>query len=160
MAQLTDLPLKYRLLIKGYPFRRVDWRPGSVLSKPLAQSRIALITSAGFFLPDQPPFDQSYRHDDCSFREIPDGTPVESLRIGQSSDAFDHAGIEVDRNLALPLDRLRELVDDGLVGQSAPRHFSITGSLIAPAKLISESGPEIARRLGEDRVDAVLLTPV
>jgi D-proline reductase (dithiol) PrdB len=148
MAELADLPLKYRLLIEGYPFRNVDWRPGSVLSKPLTQARIALITSAGFFLPTQPPFDKSYRHDDCSFREIPDGTPVESLRIGQTSDAFD------------PADRLRELIAEGLVGESASRHFSIMGSLIAPAKLISESGPEIARKLQDDRVDAVLLAPV
>ena len=160
MAQLTDLPLKDRLLIKGYPFRRVNWRPGSVLSKPLTQARVALIATAGFFLPDQPPFDRSYRHNDCSFREIPDGTPVERLRIGQSSDAFDHAGIEADRNLALPLDRLRELVKAGLVGESAPRHFSLMGSLISPAKLISESGPQIVRKLMDDSVDAVFLTPV
>lgn len=34
------------------------------------------------------------------------------------------------------------------------------GSLIVPARLISESGPEIARKLKEDAVDAVLLAPV
>jgi D-proline reductase (dithiol) PrdB len=160
MAHLTDLPLKYRLLIKGYPFRRVDWRPGRALSKPLDQARVALITTAGFFLPGQQPFDDSYRHDDCSFREIPEGTPVEKLQIGQSSDAFDHSGIEADRNLALPMDRLKEMIAAGVVGASAPRHFSIMGSIIAPAKLITESGPEIARKLLHDHVDAVLLSPV
>ena len=160
MAQLSDLKLKYRLLIQGYPFRRVDWRPGTHLSKPLSQARIALITTAGFFLPDQAPFDDSYRHDDCSFREIPWGTPVEKLQIGQSSDAFDHSGIEADRNLTLPLDRLRELIEAGVVGDSAARHFSIMGSIIAPAQLITDSGPQIARKLQEDSVDAVLLAPV
>jgi D-proline reductase (dithiol) PrdB len=160
MAQLSDLPLKQRILITGYPFRRIEWRPGTRLSKPLNQARIALITTAGYFLPDQEPFDQSYRHNDCSFREIPWGTQVDQLQIGQSSDAFDHAGIEADRNLALPLDRLRELIDAGVVGESAPRHFSLMGSIIAPAKLISDSGPEIARRLAADAVDAVLLVPV
>jgi glycine/betaine/sarcosine/D-proline reductase family selenoprotein B len=160
MGKLSDLKLKYQLLIKGYPFRRVDWRPGAVLTKPLSQARIALITTAGFYLPDQQPFDQSYRHDDCSYREIPWGTPVSSLQIGQSSDAFDHSGIEADRNLTLPLDRLRELIEAGTIGESAPRHFSIMGSIIAPAKLINESGPEIARKLVEDRVDGVLLAPV
>jgi len=160
MAKLSDVKLKYQLLIKGYPFRRVDWRPGAVLTKPLNEARIALITTAGFYLPDQQPFDQSYRHDDCSYREIPWGTPVSLLRIGQSSDAFDHSGIEADRNLTLPLDRLRELLDSGVVGESAPRHFSIMGSIIAPAKLINDSAPEIARKLVADRVDGVLLAPV
>jgi D-proline reductase (dithiol) PrdB len=160
MAQLSDLKLKHRLFLQAYPFRRVDWRPGTHLRKPLNQARIALITTAGFYLPSQPPFDPSYKHDDCSFREIPWGTPVELLQIGQTSDAFDHSGIEADRNLALPLDRLQELVESGTAGEAAPRHFSIMGSLIAPARLISESGPEIAQKLREDQVDAVLLTPV
>jgi D-proline reductase (dithiol) PrdB len=160
MAQLSDLKLKHRLFLQAYPFRRVDWRPGTHLRKPLNQARIALITTAGFYLPSQPPFDQSYKHDDCSFREIPWGTPVKLLQIGQTSDAFDHSGIEADRNLALPLDRLQELVAAGMVGEAAPRHFSIMGSLIAPARLISESGPEIAQKLREDQVDTVLLTPV
>ena len=34
------------------------------------------------------------------------------------------------------------------------------GSIIAPARLISDSGPEIARKMLEDRVDGVLLAPV
>jgi D-proline reductase (dithiol) PrdB len=130
------------------------------LAKPLSQARVALVTTAGFYLPSQEPFAQSFRHDDCSFREIPWGTPTEMLQIGQSSDAFDHAGIEVDRNLALPLDRLRELIDDGIVGEAASRHFSIMGSIIAPARLISETGPAMARLLCEDQVDAVFLAPV
>jgi D-proline reductase (dithiol) PrdB len=160
VGRLSDLKLKHRLFLRAYPFRRVDWRPGTHLAKPLNQARIALITTAGFYLPNQPPFDQSYKHDDCSFREIPWGTPVDMLQIGQSSDAFDHSGIEADRNLTLPLDRLEELVEAEIVGDAAPRHFSIMGSLIAPARLISESGPEIAQKLREDGVDAVLLTPV
>jgi D-proline reductase (dithiol) PrdB len=160
VAQLSDLPLKYRLLIQGYPFRRVDWRPGAPLQKPLNQARVALINTAGLHLPGQKPFDQSFRHDDCSFREIPADTPVAVLQIGQSSDAFDHSGLEADRNLALPIDRLRELIDAGIVGESAPRHISIMGSIVTPARLIAETGPEIARLLQEDSVDAVLLAPV
>lgn len=160
MAQLSDLPLKYRVLIRGYPFRRVEWRPGACLTKPLNQARIALITTAGFYLPGQQPFDQSYRHDDCSFREIPWDIPVEALQIAQSSNAFDHSGIEMDRNLALPLARLAELIARGIVGEPAPRHFSIMGSIIAPARLISESGPEIARRLAQDKVEGLFLAPV
>ena len=160
MGKLSDLKLKYQVLIKGYPFRRVDWRPGAVLGKPLNQARIALVTTAGFYLPDQQPFDQSFRHDDCSYRQIPWGTPTKILQIGQSSEAFDHSGIEADRNLTLPLDRLQELVNAGVIGQSAPRHLSIMGSIIAPAKLISESGPEIARKLQEDGAEGVLLAPV
>lgn len=160
MACLADLKLKYRLLMQAYPYRRVDWRPGARLSKPLSESRISLVTSAGFFVPGQPQFDSSIRGGDWSFREIPSTTPVQSLLIGQKSDAFDHSGIEADRNLALPLDRLRELVGSGEVGDMSLRHFSIMGSISAPARLVSQTAPTIVRALQQDKAEAVFLTPV
>jgi D-proline reductase (dithiol) PrdB len=160
MAGLSDLPLKYRLFLQLYPYRRFDWRPGARLSKPLEHARIALITSAGFYGPRQPPFDPSVRGGDWSFREIPADTQVNQIEIGQKSDAFDHSGIEEDRNLALPLDRLRELVKDRAIGQLSPRHFSIMGSIAAPGRLLSQSAPEILHRLRQDEADAVFLTPV
>jgi D-proline reductase (dithiol) PrdB len=160
MAHLCDLELKHRALIAAYRFRRIDWHPGAILTKPLNEASIAIISTAGLYLPSQEPFRHSIRHDDCSYREIPDETTIGALEIGQSSDAFDHAGIESDRNLTFPLDRLHEAVEAGLIGAAAPRHFSIMGSIIAPAALIRDTGPAIADRLHEDRTDAVLLVPV
>lgn len=160
MARLSDLKLGYRLLMQAYPYRHVDWRPGACLEIPLNAARIALVTSAGFYLPNQPPFDPSIRGGDWSFREIPAGADLGTLRIGQTSDAFDHGGIESDPNLAFPLDRLKELEQGGTVGAVAARHYSLMGSIAAPGRLMAETAPEIARRLAADRADAVLLTPV
>lgn len=160
MARLSDLKLAYRLFLQAYPYRHIDWRPGARLEKPLEAARIALVTSAGLYLPDQASFDPSIRGGDCSFREIPADASAATLRIGQTSGAFDHQGIETDRNLAFPLDRLKELVEDGSVGAVAPRHYSLMGSIAAPGRLIAKTAPEIARRLAADKVDAVLLAPV
>jgi len=160
MATLTDLPLKYRAFMRTYPFRRVDWSPGAVLTKPLSDARIAAITSAGYYLPDQPPFDISRRGGDTSYRVIPHDADLNTLRIGNKSDAFDSSGIEADKNLSLPLDRLHHLERHRLIGSVAPRHFSIMGSITAPGRLISRTAPEIAAMLRDDRVDGVLLTPV
>lgn len=160
MARLSNLKLAYRLFLQAYPYRRVNWRPGARLEKPLRSARIALVTSAGFYLPDQLPFERSIRGGDCSFREVPADADIGSLRIGQTSDAFDRSGIEADRNLAFPLDRLRELVQEGAVGAVAARHYSLMGSIAAPGRLIAETGPEIARRLAAEGVDGVFLTPV
>ncbi len=154
-----DLKLKYRLFMQVYPYRHIDWRPGTRLSRLLAQSRIALLTSAGLFTPEQQPFDASIRGGDWSFCEIPPGTPIPCLRIGQKSDAFDHSGIEADRNLALPLDRLQELVQAGEVGEAPPRHFSIMVDYRAwPLDLRNRA--RIARRLLHDKAGAVFLIPV
>ena len=121
MAQLSDLKLKYRLYMKAYPYRQIDWRPGAQLRKPLSESRIAVVTSAAFYGPDQKPFDPTIRGGDYSYREIPQDVALETLQIGHKSDAFDHVGIERDKNLALPLDRLREMQphDSGRAAVSA-----------------------------------------
>ena len=160
MASLADLPLKYRLFMRTYQYRQVDWAPGRVLRKPLATARLALVTTAGYYLPDQSPFDESIRGGDRSYRVVPGDTDVTRLRIGHRSDAFDRSGIEADKNVALPLDRLRELAREGVIGHVARRHFSFMGSIPAPSRLISETVPEVAAMLQEDQVDGVLLTPV
>ena len=160
MASLADLPLKYRLLMRIYRYRSVDWRPGASLKKPLSEARIAAITTAGYHTPDQPPFDESVRGGDVSFRMIPLDADLRSLRIAHRSDAFDYRGIEADKNLALPLDRLRELAQERRIGSVAPRHFSFMGSIPAPGRLVSGTAPEVVSLLRDDRVDGVLLTPV
>lgn len=160
MAKLSDLKLKYRLFMEVYPYRRFNWLPGARLEKPLSTARIAVVTTAAFFRPDQAPFDGAIRGGDFSYREIPADTDLAALRTGHKSDAFDHSGIESDKNLALPLDRLRELAVEGLIGGVGPRHFSFMGSITAPARLVNATAPEVAQRLLEDHTDAVLLTPV
>jgi D-proline reductase (dithiol) PrdB len=160
MAKISDLKLAYQVFLKAYPYRRVDWLPGARLNKPLSEARVAVVTTAAFFRPDQPPFDASIRGGDSSYRVLPVDTPLSTLSIAHRSDAFDIRGIAADKNLALPLDRLRALADEGAIGCVAPRHFSFMGSISAPGRLIDGTAPEVARMLLEDRVDAVLLTPV
>ena len=160
MARLSDLKLKYRLYMQAYPYRHIDWRPGMQLRKRLCESKIAVVTSAALYKAGQEPFDPTVRGGDYSYREIADDNALETLRIGHKSDAFDHTGIEKDKNLALPLDRLRELKQEGVIGEVAKRHYSLMGSITAPGRLVTTTAPEIASKLAEDGVDAVLLTPV
>jgi len=160
VAKLSDLKLSYQVFMKAYPYRRADWRQGARLSKPLREARVAVVTTAAFFKPDQLPFDVSIRGGDFSYRVLPLDTDLSTLRIAHRSDAFDSRGIASDKNLALPLDRLKALAEEGVIGPVAPRHFSFMGSISAPGRLVNGTAPEVARMLVEDAVDAVLLTPV
>jgi D-proline reductase (dithiol) PrdB len=90
----------------------------------------------------------------------PADTDLSTLEIAHRSDAFDIRGITSDKNLALPLDRLMSLAEQGVIGSVAPRHFSFMGSIPAPRRLIAQTAPEVAQILLEDKVDAALLTPV
>jgi D-proline reductase (dithiol) PrdB len=167
VAQLDEIDFSERLFLKGYPFKKYAPRadnPASVamtpLKKPLAECTVALVTTAGFSLPDQPPFDVTIKMGDSSFRELPSTISPQVLEMNQRSWTFDKTGILRDRNLALPLDRLRELHIHGEIGKVAPRHYSFMGSIVGPRKLMNEYAPEVGRRLSVDKVDVVLLTPV
>jgi D-proline reductase (dithiol) PrdB len=160
MAKFSDLRIKDRLFMTAYRYRSVDWKPGSRLAKPLKTARLALVTTAALYAPDQDPFDESFRGGDFSFRELETGVDLSSLRMGHRSMSFDQEGVEKDANLALPLDRFRELEDDGVIGSLNPRHFSFMGSITAPGRLLGDTAPRAAQSLKDDGVDGVFLTPV
>jgi D-proline reductase (dithiol) PrdB len=160
MGEIGEFSFSVRLFLKGYRWRRLDPVPWAPLRKPLSACRAALVTTAGFVMPDQPRFDESVRGGDFSYREIPDAVDPGCLIESHRSESFDHTGVREDPNLAFPLDRLRELARDGRIGPVNRRHFSFMGSITAPGRLTRQTAPEVARRLAADGVDIVLLTPV
>ena len=167
MAQLNDIELPEQLLVKGYPFTRYAPNANNPasnavtpLKKPLSACVVALVTTSGLSLPSQPPFDVTIKMGDTSFREFPESISPQILEMNQRSWSFDKTGVLRDRNLTLPLDRLREMQAQGEIGALAPHHYSFMGSIVGPRKLIREHAPEVARRLAADNVDVVLLTPV
>jgi D-proline reductase (dithiol) PrdB len=122
--------------------------------KPLYESRLALVTTGGVHLPEQPRFDIDDPLGDCSYREI----PADSYAL-----TWTHAYYATDRGLDLdsvfPLWTLRGLVAEGVVGELSRRHFSFMGAINDPEPLVESAAPEVAGKLVEDGVDAVLLTP-
>jgi D-proline reductase (dithiol) PrdB len=160
MAEFDDLSFADRSFMKLYRYRRSTWREMARLSKPLSSSRGALITTAGLHLPEEAPFDEKIRGGDWSYREIPGDADLARLITSHRSKAFDRSGLEKDPNVVFPLDRLRELSAEGILGPLNRRHLSFMGSITAPGRLMQETGPEAARKLKEDGADGVLLVPV
>jgi D-proline reductase (dithiol) PrdB len=156
----ADLPLTYRLFLRTYAWRRCEAVPSPGLRRPIAEARVALVTSAGLVLPGDPPFDLDARGGDCTFRTIPADAALASLSVHHRSSAFERSGLETDRNVAFPLDRLHALAAAGVIGAVAPRHVSFMGSITAPGPLISDSAPAAAALLAADQVDVALLVPV
>ena len=74
---------------------------------------------------------------------------------------IDTGYIERDLNVALPLDRLRELAEAGEVGAVADSHYSIMGFQgNDPSELVEKSAPAIAQAMKSEEVDLALLAPV
>jgi len=160
LGDLSEFPLKYRIFLKAYRWRRIDPVPWAPLKKSVAQSRLVLVSSAGIVTSEQKPFDNSIRGGDPSIREIPSDVDVSTLIETHRSDAFDHTGIRQDPNLAFPADRLRELSAAGIIGSLNHRYLSIMGSVTAPGRLIKRTIPQVVPKLVEDRIDIALLIPV
>jgi D-proline reductase (dithiol) PrdB len=160
MAELSQLPFSTRLFLKAYPWRKIDPVPWTPLKKPLAQSRLALVSSAGFVLPTQARFDETIKGGDPSFREVPSDAAIATLVESHRSHAFNHSGIQQDPNLAFPMDRARELANCGRIGSLSRRHLSFMGSIIAPGRFVRDRVPQAASWLTEDGVDVALLVPV
>jgi D-proline reductase (dithiol) PrdB len=160
MVRIAEMDLKLKLFMLGYPWRRLDDLEPADRSTPLAECRVALVSSAGLVAPGQPPYDPDVKGGDWSWRSIPGDVEVASLAEHHRSEAFDHSGIEADRNMGMPLDPLRELAAEGVIGEVAPRHVSVMGSITAPGRFIRKTVPEIVEALTEDEVDVALMVPV
>ena len=156
MAPLRNLDPFSRFFMKFYRGKRYEACPYTPLRLPLNECKVALITTAGFFLDGQPPFESG----DCSYREIPNSIQTQVLINGHKSAAYDERGLETDPNLAFPLDRFRELETKGKIGSLNHRHFSFMGSITKPKPLIEKTAPEVGQMLKTDDVDVAFLTPV
>jgi D-proline reductase (dithiol) PrdB len=136
--------------------------PFTPLAKPLRECTIAFVSTAGIARNDDQPFDQEHeRRDpwwgDPSFRVIPLGTTEHDVRLYHMH--IDPRFGQADLDVVLPMRRLTELARDGIVGQPAPRHYSIMGYILDPTVLVAETAPAIADRMRADNVDAVALVP-
>jgi D-proline reductase (dithiol) PrdB len=162
MATFDEMILTHRLFMRGYPFSlyKIDPVPCTPLKKPLSQAKVALLTTAGLYVEGQTKFDSKIKLGDCSFREIPNTVEVQKLKEGHRSSAFDHKSVAIDKNLVLPLDRFREMLQEGEIGSLNHRHFSFMGAVIGPGDLINKTAPEVAVLLKQDEVDIAFLTPV
>jgi D-proline reductase (dithiol) PrdB len=128
--------------------------PFALPKRPLSESRISLVTTGGVHLPGQPRFDIDDPAGDCSYREIP--TDAESLTWTHAYHRPDEGS---DLDAVFPLWTLKDLVSAGEVGALNHRHFSFMGAIHETVPLRARTAPEVADKLVEDGVDAVLLTP-
>ncbi len=134
----------------------IPWTP---VNKSLSESVVAIATTAGVHERHDIPFDMEDREGDPTFRVIHADRSVKDLMI--THDYYDHSDADRDINIVFPLERLRELEKEGIIGKVADRHYGFMGHILGRhiPTLINRSAPGVARRLKEDRVDVLLLTP-
>ena len=155
MPRLEDLSDTARQGHLNFPAMEHDDAPFAPLRKPLSQAKLALVTTAGLHLRGDAPFASG----DQTYRVIPSSSASGDMIQSHTSIGFDRTAFMRDINISFPIDRLRELVDRGTVGALSERFYSFMGAHRDPKRIIEATGPEVARMLLDEGVDAVLLTP-
>ena len=121
----------------------------------LENTRLAIITTAGLHTRNDRPF-QIDPND--FYRVIPGDVQANDLVMSHLAASFDRSGYQRDWNVVFPLDRLREMVAEGIIGSLAAFHYSV--SSVHTKDEFDAPTREIARLLKKDNVNAALLLPV
>lgn len=153
MVHLHEMPAHLRdaLVNQELPdYAETPW----VSARPLAESKVAIISTAGLHRSEDSPFVPGAG----DYRMIPDDADMDDLVMSHVSTNFDRTGFFLDVNTSFPVDRLHELVDDDIVGSAAARHYSFMGA--TPPAVMEPVARDLAGLLKQDQVDAVLLVPV
>lgn len=127
------------------------------LAKPLAESRVALVSSAGVHLDDQPAFHIETVAGDPTHRVIPDDVDMTRLRFTHTH--YDTKSAERDPNVVFPLDRLHEAVSDGRIGSTSPVHIGLMGFNPDPSEIADVTAPTVVDLLTSAEVDVVVMVP-
>ena len=135
--------------LRRMSLEHVPWTP---FRRSLAEATVALVTTSGIHLAADRPFDLT---GDATFRVIPRTAEAGDLTI--SHLAYDSRDALRDINLVFPLQRLRELEAEGVIGRVAGRHYGF--GLCAKGERLIGPGREVARAMKNDGVDLALLVP-
>ncbi|MEZ4680698.1 MAG: glycine/sarcosine/betaine reductase selenoprotein B family protein [Caldilineaceae bacterium] len=121
--------------------------PFAKFNKSLTASKVALLTTGGIHLPDQPPFDMTNPDGDATYRAIPGNVALEQITI--THKYYDHRDADRDLNVIFPLAHFRDLVAKGILGSLATTHFGFMGHIDAEqvAILNEQTAPQVAAQL-------------
>lgn len=125
----------------------------TAVEKPLEEMVVALVTAAGVHLKSD---DRFHLAGDTSFRIVPGDGDSKDLMV--SHGGYDNSDVNKDINCMFPIDRLRELVDEGFIKGVAPKHVGFMGGGGNIDVFEKETGPQIAEVLKEEGVDAVVMS--
>ena len=129
-----------------------DTTPWAPFTKSLSDARIAVLTTGGIHTCDQDPFNVD---GDWSYREIHLDTPLEDFRVAHTH--YDTNGVAEDVDSVFAIHRLKELADEGIVGEAHSPTFSFMGYIYDVAGLIEVTAPEVAQRLKDEQVDGAVI---
>ena len=176
LQRVLDLTYEAQLAANSPPDEDPRWKyddsPFTAMTKPVAQAKIGLLTSSGHYVDGEehaPPHLSGYTQEEGTkhigeygrakpfLSAIPTNLPQEKLGVHQPG--YDIRAAQRDRNSVFPIDRLRELQAEGVIGELAPTAYSFIG-LTSQIRLNKEDLPKWVAKVKADGWEAAVLVPV
>ncbi len=141
----------------GSMISKSDVVPLAPLRRPLAESRLTFVSTAGVQPVGSLPFDVVHPVGDYTFRRVPSSASPADLEIHQLKYPTD--GAHRDLNVIFPIERLQELAREGVVGSLTPDFFSFIGYNMDPDLLEHTLAEGLAQAVADQHADLALLSP-
>lgn len=137
---------------KAIPYTPVD--------KPLSALTIGIVSTAGGHLKDQEPFSTDEVTGDNTYRVIPKDVDSSQFTVSHAAPKHEYDTDEPkkDINTIFPIERLRELAEEGYIGGIAEQHFTMMGFSKKLKVMMEETIPELAKKVERSKADAIILT--
>ncbi len=176
LSKFFEMTYEAQLAANSPPGEDPRWKyedaPFTPLSKPLSEMRVGLITSSGHYVegePHAPPELSDYTQEEGTkhigeygrakpfLSAVPIDLPQEKLGVHQPG--YDIRAAQKDRNTVMPIDRMKEMADQGVIGEFASMAYSFIG-LTSQMRLTREDAPQWAERVKDEGWEAAVLVPV
>ena len=126
------------------------WQP---LDKPLDQTRLGLLSTAGIYALGQVAF---HYMEDTSIREISSKVADEDLRLCHTASTYLSNAYE-DPNCVFPRRALKTLLGEGFLGEVAERSVTCMGAVYSARRAGTELAAHVLEAFQRQKVDAALL---
>lgn len=158
-VMLYKLPWVKSRWAKKFETTKVTSDAFTKLSKPLAECKIALVTTSGVHLHSQHPFNMADTDGDASYRKVP--LEVDPAELTITHDYYDHKDAQADINVVVPYASAKRALSEGLIGGVLDHVYSLMGHIQGDhlVTLKENSAPDIARELKAQGVDLAIVTP-
>jgi len=141
----------------GAMITKTDFVPLARLKKPLSESRLTFVSTAGVQPKDSMPFDTVHPIGDYTFRRVPSDSKPTDLEIHQLK--YPTLGAKRDLNVIFPIERLQELAKEKVIGGLTTNFFSFIGYNLDAERLEQTLAEDIADAVEAEKPDAALLAP-
>jgi len=130
--------------------------PFAPLRKPLAASKLGVLSTSGAYVVGQRAF---HYKDDTSMRKIAKDTAPADIHFSHITENY-LENPRKDPNCILPITAVNEAAASGRIGELAPELLTCMGGIYSQRRVREELIPELVGEFQRQAVDTVLLVPM